>query len=49
MIDAIQVDENTIYEYDLDCLRCKEDKLKKEQKKEANILALLLCLYAIKV
>lgn len=48
MTDAIQIDDNTIYEYDLDCLKCRDEKLKREHLKEANMLALLLCLYAIK-
>lgn len=48
MIDAIQIDDNTIYEYDLDCLKCREEKLMKEHLQEANFLALLLCLYSIR-
>jgi hypothetical protein len=48
MRNEIWVEDNTIYEYDIECLRQKEEKLKIEQKKEANMLALLLCLHGTK-
>lgn len=48
MINAIQIEDNTIYEYDTDCLRCKEELIKKQLQKEADMLALLLCLHATK-
>lgn len=49
MVNPIQIEDNTIYEYDLECLKCKEELLKIKYQKEANMLALLLCLHGTKL
>lgn len=47
MRNEIQIKNNTIYEYDIECLRKKEEQIILNQNIEANMLALLLCLQGI--